>query len=90
VSPTIFELHAGSANKRPPEYIFLENGSTLRDVMNIFLNTPLDTLEEVVQKVLGSFTMKKSKFCVNCRGLKLNFFTHFMCLSTYSKCTFNK
>ncbi|WVZ02363.1 hypothetical protein V8G54_023169 [Vigna mungo] len=71
VSPTIFELHAGSSNKRPPEYIFLENGSTLRDIMNIFLNIPLNTLEEVVQKALGDFTMKKSKFCVNCRDVNV-------------------
>ncbi|KAK7341920.1 hypothetical protein VNO80_24861 [Phaseolus coccineus] len=71
VSPTVFELHACSTNKRPPEYIFLENGSSLRDVMNTFLNTSLDTLEEVVQKVLGGFTMKTSKFCVNCRDSNL-------------------
>ncbi|XP_068497919.1 uncharacterized protein [Phaseolus vulgaris] len=71
VSPTIFELHAGSTNKRPPEYIFLENGSSLRDVMNTFLNIPLDTLEEVVQKILGDFTMRTSKFCVNCRGVNV-------------------
>jgi len=80
VSPTIFELHAGSTNKRPPEYIFLENGSSLRDVMNTFLNIPLDTLEEVVQKILGDFTMRTSKFCVNCRGL--NFFYPF-CVIVY-------
>ncbi|CAJ1979218.1 unnamed protein product [Sphenostylis stenocarpa] len=62
VTPTIFELHAGSANKRPPEYIFLENGHTLRDIMNTFLHIPLDKLEEVVQKMLGGFTMRKSMF----------------------------
>ncbi|KAE9587971.1 putative histone acetyltransferase chromatin regulator PHD family [Lupinus albus] len=67
VTPTVFELHAGSANKRPPEYIYLENGNTLRDVMNACLG-PLDTLEAAVQKVLGGFTVKKSTICFNCRG----------------------
>ncbi|KAK7324900.1 hypothetical protein VNO77_28830 [Canavalia gladiata] len=67
VTPTVFELHAGSANKRPPEYIYLENGNTLRDVMNACCNFPLDSVEEAVQKVLGDFTMKKSSICLNCR-----------------------
>ncbi|KAI4322336.1 hypothetical protein L6164_022041 [Bauhinia variegata] len=67
VTPTVFELHAGSANKRPPEYIFLENGSTLRDIMNMCLNLPLDTLENAIQNALGGFPMKKSALCLNCR-----------------------
>ncbi|OIW09113.1 hypothetical protein TanjilG_11251 [Lupinus angustifolius] len=66
VTPSMFELHAGSANKRPPEYIYLDNGNTLRDVMNACLG-PLDTLDVAVQKVLGGFTMKKSTNCLNCR-----------------------
>lgn len=66
----MFELHAGSANKRPPEYMYLENGNTLRDIMNACWNFPLDTMEEAVQKVLGGFTLKKSNICFNCRGLK--------------------
>ncbi|OIW15789.1 hypothetical protein TanjilG_04324 [Lupinus angustifolius] len=70
VTPTVFELHAGSTNKRPPEYIYLENGNTLRDVMNACLG-PLDTLGVAVQKVLGGFTMKKSTICFNCRGVSI-------------------
>ncbi|KAK6144348.1 hypothetical protein DH2020_021168 [Rehmannia glutinosa] len=34
VTPNLFETHAGSGNKRPPEYIYLENGKSLRDVLN--------------------------------------------------------
>ncbi|KAI4334319.1 hypothetical protein L6164_019029 [Bauhinia variegata] len=67
VTPTVFELHAGSANKRPPEYIFLESGNTLRDIMNMCLNLPLDTLENAIQNALGGFPMKKSALCLNCR-----------------------
>lgn len=63
----MFELHAGSTNKRPPEYIYLENGKTLRDVMNACKNSPLETLEETVRMVVGSSRMK-SGFCLNCRG----------------------
>lgn len=66
----MFELHAGSANKRPPEYIYLENGNTLRDVMNTCSSVSVDVLEEAVQKILGGFTMKKSTICLKCRGLK--------------------
>ncbi|MED6204926.1 hypothetical protein PIB30_013170 [Stylosanthes scabra] len=67
VKPALFELHASSSNKCPPEYIYLENGSTLQDMMNTCLNIPLETLEEAVQKVIGGFTIKKSTFCFNCR-----------------------
>ncbi|XP_061345357.1 uncharacterized protein LOC133291167 [Gastrolobium bilobum] len=68
VTPTVFELHAGSSNKRPPEYIYLENGNTLREVINACWSVPLDTLEEAIQKVLVGFTMKKSITCFGCRG----------------------
>lgn len=68
VTPAVFELHAGSSNKRPPEYIYLENGKTLRDIMNVCKDSPLETLEKAVRMVLGSSSMKKSNFCLNCRG----------------------
>lgn len=67
VTPAVFELHAGSSNKRPPEYIYLENGKTLRDIMNVCKDSPLETLEKAVRMVLGSSSMKKSNFCLNCR-----------------------
>ncbi|KEH38894.1 RING/FYVE/PHD zinc finger protein [Medicago truncatula] len=60
VSPIVFELHAVSANIRPPEYTYLENGKFLRDVMNACSSLPLDTLDKVVQMVLGDFTMQNS------------------------------
>ncbi|XP_030468919.2 uncharacterized protein LOC115687473 [Syzygium oleosum] len=68
VSPAIFELHAGSLNKRPPEYIVLANGKTLRDVMNAVKNAQLDTIEEAVQDVLGSSRINKCNICLNCKG----------------------
>ncbi|CAK7332133.1 unnamed protein product [Dovyalis caffra] len=68
VTPGIFELHAGSANKRPPEYISLENGNTLRDVMIACKSSSLDTLDEAIQHSIGFAPLKKSNFCLNCRG----------------------
>lgn len=73
----MYELHAGSANKRPPEYTYLDNGRPLRDVMNACSNGPLGSMEEVVQMILGQFTLKKSNICFNCRGLEC------LCLISY-------
>ncbi|KAK2988529.1 hypothetical protein RJ640_022480, partial [Escallonia rubra] len=68
VTPNQFELHAGSANKRPPEYIFLDNGATIRDVLNACKNAPLDELEENIVHVIGASTPNKPTFCLNCKG----------------------
>lgn len=73
VTPTIYEVHAGSSNKRPPEYIYLDNGSTLRDVMNACIATPLATVEEAVRLAIGSSYVKKSALCLNCRGCFLSY-----------------
>jgi len=64
-------LHAGSSNKRPPEYICLENGNTLCDVMNACKNSSLDTLDEAIRLSTGFSPSKKSNFCLNCRGFFL-------------------
>ncbi|XP_065866066.1 uncharacterized protein [Euphorbia lathyris] len=68
VAPASFELHAGSANKRPPEYIYLENGNTLRDVMNACKDASLETLDEALRLSIGCSSLGKSIFCLNCRG----------------------
>ncbi|CAL9234603.1 unnamed protein product [Arabidopsis halleri] len=67
VSTAMYEVHASSANKRPPEYILLESGFTLRDVMNACKETPLATLEEKLRVVVGP-NLKKSSLCLNCQG----------------------
>ncbi|XP_019083615.1 PREDICTED: uncharacterized protein LOC104703609 isoform X2 [Camelina sativa] len=67
VSPGMFEVHASSTNKRPPEYILLESGFTVRDVMNACKQTPLATLEEKLRVVVGP-TLRKSSLCLNCQG----------------------
>uniref|UniRef100_A0A1J3EIH4 Chromodomain-helicase-DNA-binding protein 4 n=1 Tax=Noccaea caerulescens TaxID=107243 RepID=A0A1J3EIH4_NOCCA len=67
VSPAVFEQHASSANKRPPEYTLLESGYTLRDVMNAIKETPLASIEEKLRLVVGS-ALKKSSLCLSCQG----------------------
>ncbi|EFH55382.1 protein binding protein [Arabidopsis lyrata subsp. lyrata] len=67
VSTAMYEVHASSANKRPPEYILLESGFTLRDVMNACKETPSATLEEKLRVVVGP-NLKKSSLCLNCQG----------------------
>ena len=64
----MFEQHASSTNKRPPEYILLESGCTLRDVMNAFNETSYDTLEERLRLLVGP-DFKKSSVCFGCQGL---------------------
>ncbi|XP_008465428.1 uncharacterized protein LOC103503043 isoform X2 [Cucumis melo] len=68
VSPTLFELHAGSSNKRPPEYIYLETGNTLRDIMNACQNFSFDQTEEFIQSAIGRSLVKRSAICLNCKG----------------------
>ncbi|KAJ8568379.1 hypothetical protein K7X08_027912 [Anisodus acutangulus] len=58
VTPNQFELHANSANKRPPEYIYLENGKTLRDVLSMCKDAPSDELEAVIKNATGSADAK--------------------------------
>ncbi|RVX20290.1 Increased DNA methylation 1 [Vitis vinifera] len=67
VTPNVFELHAGSSNKRPPEYIYLENGNTLRSVMTACSKATLKALDEDIRVAIGS-SIKKSTFCFNCKG----------------------
>ncbi|KAL5580147.1 hypothetical protein UlMin_012589 [Ulmus minor] len=69
VTPTVYELHAGSANKRPPEYTYLDNdnGVSLRDVMTACQNTPLVALDETVERIVGCSLIGKCTKCFNCR-----------------------
>ncbi|XWS73994.1 hypothetical protein CRYUN_Cryun02cG0177200 [Craigia yunnanensis] len=66
ITPTLYEIHAGSSKKHPAEYIYLENRYTLRDVMKACKENSLTTLENALRIVIGS-SMKKSSFCLNCR-----------------------
>ncbi|XP_057526493.1 uncharacterized protein LOC130805725 [Amaranthus tricolor] len=67
VTPNQFELHAGSSNKRPADYIYLENGRTLRDVISACKNSNLKCLEFIILNAIGSPNEKESSFCVECK-----------------------
>ncbi|GAB4824814.1 hypothetical protein Ancab_007684 [Ancistrocladus abbreviatus] len=68
ITPNQFELHAGSSNKRPPDYIYLENGNTLRDVLNACKDANRGALEATILNAIGCSCNKKSTFCINCKG----------------------
>ncbi|KAG8371246.1 hypothetical protein BUALT_Bualt13G0067700 [Buddleja alternifolia] len=68
VTPNNFETHANSGNKRPPEYIYLENGKSLRDVLNACKADPSGSLEMVIQTAIGRSNYTTA-FCLNCKGL---------------------
>nr|DAD28616.1 TPA_asm: hypothetical protein HUJ06_030084 [Nelumbo nucifera] len=63
VTPFYFEQHAGSTNKRPSQYIYLENGNSLRDVLEACKGAALDELEAVIKSAIGLSTMNDSTTC---------------------------
>lgn len=67
VRPNQFELHAGSANKRPADYIYLENGQTLRDVLNACKQVDLHSLSETILNSIGSYPEQRPLSCLNCK-----------------------
>ncbi|KAL2239881.1 UNVERIFIED_CONTAM: Increased DNA methylation 1 [Sesamum indicum] len=68
VTPNQFEMHAGSGNKRPPEYIFLDNGKSLRDVLNACKANLSESLESVILNAIGRSNYTTA-FCINCKEL---------------------
>nr|BAF36342.1 hypothetical protein [Ipomoea trifida] len=68
VTPNQFEMHAGSSNKRPPEYIYLQNGKTLRDVLVACKDAPADALEAAIRNATGAGDARKSTVCLNCKA----------------------
>ena len=72
MTPNQFELHAGSSNKRPADYIYLENGRTLRDVISACKNSNLKCLEFIILNAIGSPNEKESSFCVECKGRNID------------------
>ncbi|KAL0462443.1 UNVERIFIED_CONTAM: Increased DNA methylation 1 [Sesamum latifolium] len=68
VTPNQFEMHAGSGNKRPPQYIFLDNGKSLRDVLNACKANLSESLESVILNAIGRSNYTTA-FCINCKEL---------------------
>ncbi|KAF9594157.1 hypothetical protein IFM89_028814, partial [Coptis chinensis] len=66
VTPIKFEQHAGSTNKKPAYYLYLDNGNSLHDVLNACKDAPLDMLEAKIQLAINSSPVKKT-ICLNCK-----------------------
>lgn len=67
VSPYNFELHAGSTKKHPSDYIILENGNSMRDVLKACANVSLATLEDAIQNAIGPLPAERSYTCQKCK-----------------------
>ncbi|KAK9158709.1 hypothetical protein Scep_005283 [Stephania cephalantha] len=67
ITPFQFEKHAGSANKHPAEYIYLDNGNSLRDVLNACKDAPLDSLEAAIERAISPSAVRNSTICQNCK-----------------------
>ncbi|XP_057478440.1 uncharacterized protein LOC130765875 isoform X1 [Actinidia eriantha] len=65
VNPCQFEIHACKSYKRAAQYICLENGKSLLEVVKACRNSSLDLLEETIQSVIGPL---QSIICPNCKG----------------------
>ncbi|CAN6192306.1 unnamed protein product [Urochloa humidicola] len=68
VSPYYFEVHAGSTKKHPSDYIFLENGNNLHDVLRACADAPLDMLESAIRKAIGPAPQKRTFRCQTCKS----------------------
>ncbi|KAK9124069.1 hypothetical protein Sjap_013671 [Stephania japonica] len=67
ITPFQFEKHAGSANKHPAEYIYLDNGNSLRDVLNACKDAPLDSLEAAIERTISPSAVRNPTICQNCK-----------------------
>ena len=68
VSAYYFEQHAGSTKKHPADYIYLGNGSSLRDVLRASERSPLEALEKTIRSSIGPVVNGSHTNCLNCNG----------------------
>ncbi|KAK6140036.1 hypothetical protein DH2020_026252 [Rehmannia glutinosa] len=68
VPPSQFEVHACRSYRRASQYICLENGKSLLDVVKECRKSSVKTLEETIQNFIGPIPVKESFICSNCEG----------------------
>lgn len=68
VPPCQFEIHACKSYRRASQYICLENGKSLLDVVKECRNSSVKSLEETIQNFIGPMPVKESVTCRNCSG----------------------
>lgn len=59
ILPSQFEIHACKSYRRASQYICLENGKSLLQLLEICKKSALDTLEVTIQTVIGHLPVKK-------------------------------
>ncbi|XP_020581089.1 uncharacterized protein LOC110025141 [Phalaenopsis equestris] len=69
VSVYLFEIHAGSTKNHPSDFIFLQNGKNLREVLKSCTGASMDMLEAEIQKAIGPLPPRRPNFCRKCQGI---------------------
>ncbi|XP_060668642.1 uncharacterized protein LOC107432052 isoform X1 [Ziziphus jujuba] len=67
IPPSQFEIHACKQYRRAAQYICLENGRSLLDLLKACRGSPLHTLEATVQSFIGSSPEEKYFTCQQCK-----------------------
>eukprot|EP01018_Ginkgo_biloba_P027000 Gb_21352 [translate_table: standard] len=65
VNMCTFEKHAGSALKRPSDFIFFENGMSLHDIVEFCKGVALDMVPNVINTAIG-VASKEINVCQQC------------------------
>ncbi|KAL2323170.1 hypothetical protein Fmac_027549 [Flemingia macrophylla] len=68
IPPSQFEIHACNIYKRAAQYICLENGKSLLELLRACRAAPLHTLEATIQNFISSPPEEKYFTCKSCRG----------------------
>ncbi|CAN4117156.1 unnamed protein product [Withania somnifera] len=68
VLPGKFEIHACKTYRRASEYICLENGKSLLDVVKECRKGSLKKLEATIRSFIGPIPVKENIICQNCNG----------------------
>lgn len=74
-------MHAESGNTSPPDYIYLENGKSLRDVLNACRSVHSESLEMSILNAIGRSESATTAFCLNCKGDVETYIVLTLCIS---------
>ncbi|XP_075512986.1 uncharacterized protein LOC142548514 isoform X1 [Primulina tabacum] len=67
VPPCKFEIHACNSYRRASQYICLENGKSLLDIVKECRKASVNVLEETIQNFISPMPKKESFICHNCK-----------------------
>lgn len=69
----MFEIHACKSYRRAAQYICLENGRNLLEVVKACKDSSLNMLEETIRNLIGSLPEKEPLSCHNCKSELFSF-----------------